>query len=295
MTRLGEPIPMDDSAAGSLAVPGGTPRTTSWDVDRLPSIRIGEVRVHALPEHGCIDVILRQIERGRGGWVITLNLHSVRLAARDAGYAALCRKATLAVADGMPLIWVSRLQGEALPERVTGSDLLSTLTAAASARGRSVLLLGGDPGTAEAAAAILQRRNPTVRVAGTLCPPMGFEQSPEQIAALVAATVTAHPDIVFVGLSTPKQDWLIGRLRAALPATWFVGVGNGFSFLCGAVPRAPRWMQRCGLEWLHRLAHEPRRLAKRYLLECLPFGVALIGNTVRRRVRGVRTGHTRAA
>lgn len=252
----------------------------------LPSVRIGTARLHAIREDECIDFVLQQLDLGRGGWIVTLNLHALWLGAHDAAYAELCGRATLAVADGMPLLWTSRLQGTALPERITGSNLISSLTAAAAAHGRSIFLLGGQPGTAEAAAAVLRQRHPDLRIAGTLCPPMGFEQNAEMLAALAAAVADARPDIVFVALSTPKQDWLIEHLRRSLPQTWFIGIGSGLSFLCGALRRAPLWMQRLGLEWLHRLTQEPRRLASRYLAQDLPCAVGLLGRALLSRIVG---------
>jgi len=259
-----------------------------------PTMRIGEARVHALGEATCIDFVLQQLTLGRGGWILTLNLQHLRLAARDPAYAALCDTATLAVADGMPLVWASRLQGTALPGRVTGSNLISSLTAVAAARDRSIFLLGGAPGTADASAAILRRRHPHLRVVGTLCPALGFERHQQTLAALRAALTGAHPDIVFIALDTPRQDWLIGQLREHLPHAWFIGVGSGFSFLCGALRRAPQWMQRGGLEWLHRLAQEPTRLGKRYLLEGLPFACGLLGRALWRRYRNGVVGDRRA-
>jgi N-acetylglucosaminyldiphosphoundecaprenol N-acetyl-beta-D-mannosaminyltransferase len=104
--------------------------------------------------------------------------------------------------------------------------------------------------------------------------------------AMEAALVEAAPDIVFVGLGSPKQERLALRLRTALPATWWIGVGVSFSFVTGAVRRAPKWMQVCGVEWLHRLFSEPRRLARRYLVDGLPFAARLMCWAVARRVRG---------
>ena len=184
----------------------------------------------------------------------------------------------------MPLIWASRLQGTPLPERVAGSDLVPGLSAAAAERGRCVYLLGGSPGTAEAAAAVLLRRTPDLRIAGSACPPMGFEHDERALGEVIENLVSARPDIVYVALGSPKQELLIDRARSLLPATWWMGVGISFSYLCGHVHRAPRWMQAIGLEWLHRLTQEPGRLAKRYLLQGIPFAVALLGEAMTHRV-----------
>ena len=251
----------------------------------LPAVWVGGVRIHALTEAQCVDHILRQLDAGCGGWVVTANLDHLRLISRQPEYAGLCALASLTVADGMPLVWASYLQGTPLPERVAGSSLLWSLTAAAARQGRAIFLLGGSPGTADAAASVLRQRYPALHVAGTHCPAPGFEKDPQNIAHLTARLSRAAPDIVYVGLGKPKQDLLINQLRARLPRAWFVGVGISFSFVCGAVLRAPVWMQHLGLEWLHRLAQEPRRLGTRYLVHGLPFAAGLLSGAAIQRLR----------
>ncbi|MCC6660734.1 MAG: WecB/TagA/CpsF family glycosyltransferase [Phycisphaerales bacterium] len=223
---------------------------------------------------------------GRGGWVVTPNLEILRRLTTEPALATLVAPADLRLADGMPLIWASRLQRTPLPARVAGSDLIWSLTGRAARDGRSVFLLGGNPGAAEHAAAEFARRFPGLRVAGHHCPPMGFEKDPGQLAALEALLLAACPDIVYVGLGSPKQEHLITRLRPLLPAAWFLGIGISFSFVTGEVRRAPRWMQACGLEWAHRLVQEPRRLAKRYLVHGLPFAARLLLVSAWRGFRG---------
>jgi N-acetylglucosaminyldiphosphoundecaprenol N-acetyl-beta-D-mannosaminyltransferase len=242
----------------------------------LSTITLRGVSLHAITPTQCIDHILGSIDRGKGGWVVTPNLDHLRRSVRDQSFADLCAQADLRVADGMPLIWASRLQGTPLPARVAGSDLISTLSSAAAKQGRSIFLLGGEPGTAEQAANVLRQRDPSLRIAGCHCPPPGFEKNPAQRRAMETALRDAQPDIVFVALGSPKQERLIASLRAALPSTWWLGVGISFSFLSGHVKRAPRWAQVLGLEWAHRLAQEPKRLARRYLVEGVPFALSLL-------------------
>jgi N-acetylglucosaminyldiphosphoundecaprenol N-acetyl-beta-D-mannosaminyltransferase len=248
----------------------------------LPVAQIGPATVHAITEADCVDYVLAELACGRGGWILTLNLDDLRLLVRDPTYADLCARATLVVADGMPILWASRLQGTPLPGRVAGSDLISSLTAAAATQARSICLLGGTPGTAAASAALLQRRHPHLHIVGTLCPNPGFETDAQEVLTVMQALRAAAPDIVFVGLPKPKREWLIDRARTALPGIWFVGVGVAFSFLSGELRRAPAWMQHSGLEWLHRLTQEPGRLAKRYLVDDLPTAVALLARAVGR-------------
>jgi len=186
-------------------------------------------------------------------------------------------------ADGMPLIWASSLLGNPLPERVTGSNLISSLTAAAAARGRSIFLLGGSPGAAQKAAVVLSARHPNLRIAGVSSQPLESSADRSEWKSIADALTAANPDIVYVALGCPKQEELIEALRHTLPAAWWLGVGIAFSFVAGSIPRAPLWMQRIGLEWFHRLLKEPRRLARRYLIDDLPFALTLFSSVIRER------------
>jgi N-acetylglucosaminyldiphosphoundecaprenol N-acetyl-beta-D-mannosaminyltransferase len=222
---------------------------------------------------------------GRGGWVVTPNLDHLRRLAADRKLRALYAHATLVVPDGMPLIWAAKLQGTPLPERVAGSSLITTLSAAAAENGRSIFLLGGDPGTAEGAAKVLQRNFPGISIAGADCPPLGFEKDQAHLDRVIALLQKARPDIVYVALGSPKQEWLIGQLKGYLPRAWWLGIGISFSFVSGQVRRAPEWMQRAGLEWVHRLCQEPRRLAKRYLVHGVPFAGSLLTSALVHRMQ----------
>jgi N-acetylglucosaminyldiphosphoundecaprenol N-acetyl-beta-D-mannosaminyltransferase len=252
------------------------PRDGSVDENPLPVVRLRGVELHAITERQCIEHILEAMNQGRGGSVVTPNLDILRRCTRDLQFAALVSEADLVVPDGTPLIWASRLAGTPLPQRVAGSDLIKSLTAAAADANRSVFFLGGLPGAAEGAADVLKKTSPHLKVAGSLCPPVGFEEKPEEMDRIVRMLTETKPDIIWVALGSPKQENLINRLRDVLPASWWLGVGISFSFLTGEVKRAPRWLQKIGLEWTHRLVQEPRRLAKRYLMDGLPFFATLM-------------------
>lgn len=254
----------------------------------LPFIRLMGVSIHAIGANQCLEHLFESLDAGRGGWVVTPNLDHLRRLVRDRSYAALCRGASLVVPDGMPLIWASRLQGTELPARVAGSDLIRQVSSAAAQRGRSVFLLGGTPGSAAGAARVLRQSCPGLQVVGTCCPPVGFEQDGLLISHMVNQLTRAKPDVIFVALGSPKQEELITALRQQLPRAWWIGVGISFSFLTGDVRRAPCWMQRIGMEWVHRLAQEPRRLARRYLIDGIPFAFVLFANALSQRLRPSR-------
>ena len=208
--------------------------------------------------------------------VVTMNLDHLRRFLSEDGYAAHCRNARIMTADGMPLIWASRLQGTPLPERVTGSNLIWSLTAAAAQRHRSVFLLGGAAGAARRTAEILSRRYPGLRIKGVSSEAIDLARNNGALKTLASRLASAQPDIVYVALGSPKQEQLIDHLRDTLPQAWWLGVGIAFSLVSGEIRRAPKWMQASGLEWLHRLIQEPTRLARRYLVNGLPFAATLL-------------------
>lgn len=237
-----------------------------------------------LTEQQVVERVLEALGTGQGGWVATLNIDICRAVRRDADLAALLGQASLIVPDGMPLIWAAKMRGDPLPERVTGASLIFSLSEAAAASGRSVYLLGGEVGVPEAAGEQLCARFPGLVVAGTDAPPVGFDETADGVAAARDQVVAAAPDIVYVGLGFPKQERLIAALAPALPRAWFLACGAAIPFAAGALPRAPEWMQQVGMEWLFRLLSEPRRLARRYLVDDLPFAAGLLASSAANRL-----------
>ncbi len=246
----------------------------------MPIVDLRGVKLHAITERQCINHILDELDSHRGGVVVTPNLDHLRRYIADVNFRALVAEADLVVADGMPLVWASKLQRTPLPERVAGSNLISSLSGRRRARGTfglSSWRLGRDRPAGGGRVASAGFRN--LRVAGWHSPPMGFERDTNEMANIITSLSTSKPDIVYVALGSPKQEHLIARLRPILPDAWWLGVGNSFSFLCGDVKRAPLWMQRNGLEWAHRLYQEPRRLFKRYVTSGMPFAVSLLARS----------------
>lgn len=248
-------------------------------------VPLAGLRFDRLTEAEVVEHIVTASRSGQGGWVATPNIDHCRLVRRDDALRRLVASASVTVPDGMPLIWASRLRGDPIPERVTGASLIFSLTEAAARHGCSIYLLGGEPGVPEQAADELRRRYPELKVAGTDAPPVGFDTDPQAIAAVYERLATAAPGIVYVGLGFPKQERLITHLGPSFPGTWFVACGAAIPFAAGALPRAPQWMQRTGLEWTFRLASEPRRLFSRYLVHDLPFALTLLAVSAADRLR----------
>jgi len=258
----------------------------------MPHVRIMGARIAAVTEAEAVRTIVDAAIANRGHWTVTPNLDHLRRYQREPVARELINEADLLLADGTPLIWASRLAGVALPERIAGSNMIWSISEAASHQHASIFLLGGDPGVADHAARVLLEHYADLEVVGTLCPPMGFEKDEQEFHRIQRQVTEAAPHIVFVGLPFPQQELLIRRLRAFLPHASFIGVGISFSFVAGEVSRAPGWMHGLGLEWLYRLLQEPRRLARRYLVQGVPFALWLLTSAVWHRVHA-RSGATR--
>lgn len=248
-------------------------------------VAIGGVAIDPVTEADVVAAVRRGWTAGQGGTIIPVNIDVARTVSRQPGLSQLVAAGSLVVADGMPLLWAARAGGKRLPERVTGSSLVFSLSAAAAADGRSVYLLGGAAGVPDRAAEAMRARFPRLRVAGTDSPPFGFDATREGTARTVAAVTAAEPDLVLVGLGFPRQEKLMEQLRAARPSAWCLACGGGIAMAAGIVPRAAPLVQRLGLEWLHRLALEPRRLAGRYLRDDLPFVLGLLPGMLLTRLR----------
>jgi N-acetylglucosaminyldiphosphoundecaprenol N-acetyl-beta-D-mannosaminyltransferase len=267
------------------------PRSASMPLDaQLCVVELLGMRLASCSEPELLDTLFSALAKQRGGWLITANLDFLRRYYKEPRMQVLYAQADLRVADGMPLVWAAYLQGTPLPGRIAGASLLRPLAERASREGRSVYFLGGNANTAEGAATTLRSEFPELRVAGFSSPWLPAEPDDAAVEPTRQALTEARPDIVLVALGSPKQEWLISKLRRALPACWFIGVGMSFSFTTGDMPRAPTWMQRSGLEWIHRLLSEPRRLGKRYLWHDAPFGVELLGRSLLQRLRGSTNG-----
>ena len=235
---------------------------------------------------GLLDHVFGALDRRQGGWIITANLDFLRRYHLDERARALYDQADVRVADGMPLVWALAWKGQPVPGQVAGSSLIWGLCERAARERRSVYLLGGEPAANQRAAEVLAVTYPGLAVVGRSSPMFSLDPTPGELAPLAAELERLRPDLLLVGLGSPKQEHLIHALRGRLPATWMVGVGISFSFVAGHVRRAPPWLRGLGLEWLHRLSQEPRRLARRYLVHDLPFALRLFASATQDRLRG---------
>jgi N-acetylglucosaminyldiphosphoundecaprenol N-acetyl-beta-D-mannosaminyltransferase len=217
--------------------------------------------------------------------VYTPNVDHVVLAEHDARFAEAYARADLSFADGMPLVALSRFRSVRLPEKVSGSDFMLPLMERAARRGWRVYLLGGMAGVAEAAAAKLLERFPTLQIVGRDPAFIDLAASKEQRAAEVARIAATTPDVVLVALGAPKQEIWIDDVASSLSPAVLIGVGASLDFLAGTAVRAPRWMSRVGLEWAHRLVKDPKRMIQRYLVRDAEFPAILARQLLRRAPR----------
>lgn len=220
------------------------------------------------------------IARREQQYVCVTGVHGVMESQRDPALRATLCRSGLTTPDGMPLVWLSKLQGFRHVERVYGPDLMLAVCARSVEKGYRHFLYGGDEELVGALAARLRQRYPGLSIVGTYAPPFR-PLTPQEDAAIVRAINDANPDIVWVGLSTPKQERWMADHHRRLDAAVMVGVGAAFDFNAGRKSQAPRWMQRNGLEWLFRLLQEPRRLGRRYLVNNPRFVVLVLAQTLR--------------
>jgi N-acetylglucosaminyldiphosphoundecaprenol N-acetyl-beta-D-mannosaminyltransferase len=230
---------------------------------RVPRANVLGVGISALNLDSAVALVCQALERKTKGYVCVTGVHGVSEARREPAFRKVLNQAFLNTPDGMPMVWMGRLQGFRQMGRVYGPDLMMRMCQLSPARGFTHFLYGGAPGVAEELRQRLEQRFPGLRVIGTHSPPFRSLTTAEE-EELARRVHELKPDIFWIGLSTPKQEQFMAQNWQRLDATLFFGVGAAFDFHAGRVRQAPRWMQLSGLEWLFRLGCEPRRLWKRY-------------------------------
>jgi N-acetylglucosaminyldiphosphoundecaprenol N-acetyl-beta-D-mannosaminyltransferase len=211
-----------------------------------------------------LAAIAEAVRARRKGYICVTGVHGVMEAQDDGAFKEILNHAFLCTPDGMPMVWAGKLNGHREMNRVYGPDLMLDVCAWSETSGAKHFFYGGADGVADLLVRKLKERFPKLPVAGTFTPPFRA-LNPGELKALQAQIAAAQPDILWVGLSTPKQEKFMAEFLPQLDATLMIGVGAAFDFHSGRVKQAPRWMQRSGLEWFYRLCSEPRRLARRYL------------------------------
>lgn len=223
------------------------------------------VGVSVLDMHLACNAICARIAEDRPAYVCVSTVHCIMEAQHNARYRRILNESYLTTPDGMPLVWVSRLQDYHGTARVYGPDLMLEMFALSETAGFRHFLYGGAEGVAEQLAKRLAERFPNARVVGTYSPPFR-ELTPKEDTEVVRQINESGADLVWIGLGTPKQDYWMASHLGRVSAPVMLGVGAAFDFHAGRKKQAPRWMQRSGLEWLFRLLTEPRRLWYRYLV-----------------------------
>lgn len=236
-----------------------------------PRVRICDVEVAAIDEREALEAIESMISPGDPHLMVVVNASKLVLASENPRLFEIIRNADLVTADGMSVVWGARLCGGRLPGRVTGIDTMEALVARAAERGWRVFFLGARRESLEGAVANLRRAHPSLVVAGMR--DGYFKGSEAEVAAEVRE---ARPDILFVAMGSPAQEYFLSEHLEAMGVPFSLGVGGSFDHVAGLSRRAPRWMQRVGLEWLHRFAAEPRRLWRRYLIGNARYALLLL-------------------
>jgi N-acetylglucosaminyldiphosphoundecaprenol N-acetyl-beta-D-mannosaminyltransferase len=212
-----------------------------------------------------LDAMDEMVERREKGIVCAVAVHAVTVGYEDPEMHEALRRATLVLPDGMPVVWAANMLGEKLKERVYGPELMLRYNDRCAERGHRVWLYGGrDQGFLVQLALNMRQRHPGIRIVGGYSPPF-HALSPQEEDEVVQQINDARPDVLWVGIGVPKQEKWMARMRERLDVPVMCGVGAAFDFHAGRISQAPEWMQQRGLEWIYRIAQEPRRLLPRYL------------------------------
>lgn len=241
----------------------------NWVQHRMFGINIDAVRMNQ-----AVTKVWRWVRSGGRycQFVVTPNVDHIVQLKDNLSLAQSYQNAGMVLADGWPLVASSHLFGKKLPERVAGSDLVPALFESASPeRPLSVFLLGAAPGVGLTAAENIHEKWPSVKVLDTYSPPMGFEKNPYENEFILDRIAQCNPDVLVIGLGAPKQEIWISKHHKKISAKVALCVGATIDFLANNKKRAPRWMQACGVEWLHRVCSEPKRLFTRYAKDAVVF------------------------
>lgn len=255
-------------------------------MDTVSHVDVLGVKVSAINMPKAVSLAESAIQCGKTGYICVTGVHGVMEAHDDVGFREILNGAFINTPDGMPMSWVGWMSGFSKMDRVYGPDFMLAMCELSAKRGYRQFLLGGKPGVAAALQATLESRYPGLQVVGTYTPPFRQLTSSEE-ESLVDLVQRTRPDIIWVGLSTPKQEKFMAAYSARFGVPLMVGVGAAFDIHTGQVEDAPEWIKRRGLQWLHRLLQEPRRLAPRYLKNNPRFLFLVSGQLLRRGIERI--------
>jgi len=231
---------------------------------RVARVNVLGVGLSAINLGSAVELMAEALNERRKGYITVTGVHGVIEAQDDPGFRRILNQSFLCTPDGMPMVWMGRLRGHKEMRRVYGPDLMLEVCEWSQKNSCRHFFYGGAPGVAELLRDKLTARFPGLQMVGCFTPPFRALNA-DEVSELQLMIREVRPDILWVGLSTPKQEKFMAEFLPQLDVTLMVGVGAAFDFHSGRVKQAPRWMQRSGLEWFYRLCSEPRRLAKRYL------------------------------
>ena len=233
----------------------------------MSRIKFLNIEVDNLTMDEAICRIEELINNKKPSYVVTPNVDHIVKLEHDIEFQNVYKEADLILTDGMPLIWISKLKKNPIKEKVSGSDLFPKVCRLASRKGYKVFLLGAAEGVADKAAENLKSKYTGLNIVGTYSPSYGFEKKDEEINKIIKIINNAKPDILAVGLGAPKQEKFLYKYKDRLNVPISLAIGASIDFEAGNVNRAPKWMQKCGLEWFYRLVKEPNRMFKRYIID----------------------------
>lgn len=231
----------------------------------LEQVNVLGIGVHAVDMRTAVSLLGAQIRSGGKGFVCLTGVHGIMEAQRDPRMQSIFAEALLVAPDGMPTVWMGHIQGFPSMQRVFGPDLMIEIIGGEEFRNCVHFFCGGEPGVAERLREAMLQRFPWAQIAGTYSPPFRPMTAMEE-RELQAQVQLLRPDIIWVGLSTPKQERFMARYLPMLDTTLMIGVGAAFLFHTGEIQDSPKWVKHAGLQWLHRFVQEPARLWRRYLL-----------------------------
>jgi N-acetylglucosaminyldiphosphoundecaprenol N-acetyl-beta-D-mannosaminyltransferase len=248
----------------------------------LPRANVLGVGIHAINPQSAVEIVRTALASDCKGYICVTGVHGVMEAQRDRHFLSVLNSAFLVTPDGMPTVWVGRIQGHSDMARVFGPDFMLDVCRASVEWGSRHFFYGGGVGVAEELASGLGERFPGINIAGTYTPPFRPLNANER-RHLIGILSDAAPDIIWVGLSTPKQENFMAEYLPILRTKLMIGVGAAFDLHTGRIHDCEDWVKRAGLQWLHRLCQEPGRLWKRYLVNNPKFLLAVAAQLIRMR------------